>query len=84
MRLERSIIRASSRLPRISSTHLMPVVKLVQDLNGGAVLPGDILEYTIVLSNIGNDDAVNLVLTDPIPAGTTYVPGSLQITAGAR
>ena len=61
----------------------LPVVeafKTVQDLNGGRALPGDILEYTIVLTNIGNDGAVNQVLTDPIPAGAAYVPGSLQIS----
>ena len=59
----------------------MPVIKIVEDVNGGAVLPGDELEYTIALKNFGNDDAVNLVLTDEIPDGTTYVPGSMQITA---
>ena len=58
---------------------LWQVTKRVQDLNGGAVLPGDILEYTILLTNIGNDGAVNLVLTDQIPAGTSYVLGSLRI-----
>ena len=63
---------------------VVEAVKTVQDLNGGDALPGDILEYTIVLTNIGNDGAVNQVLTDPIPAGTTYVPGSLRITAGAN
>ena len=63
---------------------LIPVAKVVQDLNGGQVLPGDILEYTLTLGNTGTDAAVNVVLTDPIPAGTTYVPGSLQITDGAN
>ena len=59
----------------------VPVAKLVRDLNGGAVLPGDILEYTIVLLNSGRDDAVNVVLTDQIPTGTSYVLESMQITA---
>ena len=63
---------------------LIPVAKVVQDINGGQVLPGDILEYTLTLGNTGTDAAVNVVLTDPIPAGTTYVPGSLRITDGAN
>ena len=63
---------------------VVEAVKTVQDLNGGTALPGDILAYTIALRNSGNDGAGNLVLTDPIPAGTTYVPGSLRITAGAN
>ena len=63
---------------------VVEAVKTVRDLNGGDTLPEDILEYTIVLKNIGNDGAVNQVLTDTIPAGTTYVPRSLRITAGAN
>ncbi|WP_009631938.1 DUF11 domain-containing protein [Synechocystis sp. PCC 7509] len=58
--------------------------KSVSDLNGGTVLPGDILEYTVTVANTGQDGALNNVLTDPIPTNTTYLPGSLQITAGAN
>lgn len=57
--------------------------KSVTDLNGGSVLPGDILEYTISFSNTGQDGATNVVLRDPIPAHTQYVPGTLQVTANA-
>lgn len=56
--------------------------KTANDVNGGALKPGDIIEYTINAINTGNDTATDVVLTDPIPAGTTYVPGSLQISAG--
>jgi uncharacterized repeat protein (TIGR01451 family) len=58
--------------------------KSVVDVNGGDLLPGDVLEYTIVATNGGNDTSVNTVLTDIIPAGVTYLPGSLQVTAGAN
>jgi len=51
--------------------------KTVQDLNGGDVLPGDVLEYT------GQDGATNVVLRDPIPTHTQYVPGSLQVLTNA-
>lgn len=37
---------------------------------------GDTLTYTITLHNTGNAAANNVVVTDIIPAGTTYVPGS--------
>lgn len=58
--------------------------KSVRDLNGGDVMPNDILEYQIHLENIGLDTAANLIFHDPIPAYTTYVPNSLQITGGAN
>ncbi len=57
--------------------------KTVQDLNGGDVLPGDILEYTLSFTNTGQDGATNVVLTDPIPAYTQYVPGSLVVVSNA-
>ncbi|MEG2561550.1 MAG: hypothetical protein RSB10_02955 [Clostridia bacterium] len=42
---------------------------------------GDILTYSIVLHNMGNTAANNVVVTDPIPAGTTFVAGSTTATA---
>ncbi len=56
--------------------------KTFVDLNGGTVLPGDILEYTITTQNSGNDSAINTVMTDPLPAGLEYVPGTIKITKG--
>ncbi|MEG2198843.1 MAG: hypothetical protein RRY25_00950, partial [Anaerovorax sp.] len=37
---------------------------------------GDTVTYTLTLHNTGNVAANNVVVTDVIPAGTTYVPGS--------
>ncbi|WP_437734427.1 hypothetical protein [Sorangium sp. So ce1335] len=58
--------------------------KLAVDVNGGLLLPGDLIQYTIQVVNTGNDASVNTVLTDPLPAGVTYVPGSLSVTVGAN
>ncbi|KYF54673.1 hypothetical protein BE08_20070, partial [Sorangium cellulosum] len=57
--------------------------KAAVDVNGGLLLPGDVIRYTIELVNTGNDASVDTVLTDPLPAGVTYVPGSLSVTMGA-
>ena len=45
-------------------------------------LPGDVVEYTLTYVNTGQDPATGTVASDPIPTGTTYVPGSLQIVDG--
>lgn len=45
----------------------------------GRPSPGDVLEYRITLLNTGTTAAVNVVLEDPIPDRTQYVPGSLRI-----
>ncbi|WP_424098361.1 choice-of-anchor E domain-containing protein [Moorena producens] len=40
---------------------------------------GDTIAYSISVTNTGNDNAVNTVITDVVPTGTTFVPGSLKI-----
>ena len=59
-------------------------VKSVRDINGGALVAGDVLEYSIVVTNRGNDGSVNTVLTDSLPDGVTYVPHSLVVQNGAN
>ena len=60
------------------------VTKTVSDLNGAPLVAGDTMRWTIAMSNTGQDTGTNLILKDPIPAGTTYVPGSLVIISGAN
>lgn len=57
-------------------------VKSVVDADGGDVLPGDVLTYDLELTNAGDDAAAGLVVTDVVPAGTSVVPGSLEILTG--
>lgn len=54
----------------------------VSDINGGSVLPGDILEYTVTGKNIGSDPSVNTFITDTLERNVEFVPGSLRITQG--
>ena len=59
------------------------VQKSVVDLNGGTTTNGDILRYTITVTNQAGalDAADNVVLKDFIPAGTTYNPNSLVVNS---
>lgn len=41
--------------------------------------PGQILNYTLTITNGGNTTATNLVIIDTIPSGTTFVPNSISI-----
>ncbi|MDH3214320.1 MAG: OmpA family protein, partial [Myxococcales bacterium] len=45
----------------------------------GVVDPGDVLRYTITLSNSGAITATNVSLRDSVPANTTYVADSLTL-----
>jgi uncharacterized repeat protein (TIGR01451 family) len=41
--------------------------------DAGAVQPGGTIEYTLKVSNDGTDDAFNVVVRDPLPAGMTFI-----------
>jgi uncharacterized repeat protein (TIGR01451 family) len=56
--------------------------KTVTDLNGGVVRPGDELLYTVTMKNNGQDHAIDCAMADTLPANVTYMPGSMQVTAG--
>jgi uncharacterized repeat protein (TIGR01451 family)/fimbrial isopeptide formation D2 family protein len=65
----------------ISSAPLFEVLKISTDLTGDAnvLLSGDTLRYTITVKNIGNEDSINTILRDQLPANTTYVAGSTRL-----
>lgn len=44
--------------------------------------PGDILDYTVRIQNTGDATAHEVRMTDVIPDGTAYVPGSLGCSSG--
>jgi uncharacterized repeat protein (TIGR01451 family) len=58
------------------------VAKSVEPAGDGHL--GEELTYTVAVTNTGLDAAINTVLTDDIPDGTTYVPGSLSVLSGAN
>lgn len=60
------------------------IVKTATDVNGGNLVAGDILRWTISLSNTGLDTATNVTLTDPIPNNVTYSTNSLRVLTGAN
>jgi uncharacterized repeat protein (TIGR01451 family) len=55
---------------------------VVADPFGGTnSVPGSTITYTIVATVSGAGTLNNLVINDPIPTGTTYVPGSMTLQA---
>ena len=40
------------------------------------IQPGDEVIYTLSYLNSGNETAKDVIISDPIPAGTSYIPGS--------
>jgi len=54
------------------------------DVNGGTLLPGDVIRYQVNFQNTGNDASTLTTILDNIPSGTTYKPGSLRINGVAK
>lgn len=57
-----------------------PLIVLTKQVSPGSK-PGTVLTYSVYYHNLGGATANSLNITDSIPYGTTYVPGSLRTGA---
>jgi uncharacterized repeat protein (TIGR01451 family) len=66
-----------------SNTLIIPVsapnVTVVKSTPAIDAVSGDIITYTVVVTNSGITTVNNVVLIDPIPAGSTFVAGSVTL-----
>lgn len=70
---------ATTDSAQITTTVQAPVISLTKAVSAAQALPGDTLTYTLTIKNNGAGTAKDLVVTDPVPANTTYKPGSLKV-----
>lgn len=73
-------------LVTFSTLVFQPAIQIetrVLDVNGGVVNSGDTLEYTIIMTNTGSIASTDTRLAANLPAGTTFVPGTLNIVSNA-
>lgn len=87
-----AIVHSDATDPNTSNDQASAVVEVsglrmvkISDADG-ALLPGDTVGYTIIVSNVGASVQSGIEITDVIPPGSTYVPGSAwmkgpQVTA---
>lgn len=48
----------------------------------GGPIPGEEITYLITIENIGNLHAIDMKFKDLIPKGSSYVPGTMEMTVG--
>ncbi|MFO0640224.1 MAG: hypothetical protein U0183_13480 [Polyangiaceae bacterium] len=70
----------STLAPDLSST--TKTVRPIVSRPGDAVFVGDTVEFELTVRNTGNDDALDVTLTDVLPIGFTYVAGSTSVVNG--
>jgi len=56
---------------------------ILDPFGGADPVPGAEITYRIIVTPAGSDTATNSVITDPMPANTTYLPGSITLNGGA-
>ena len=66
-------------IARIVSVALSKSAAVLDPFGGDEVLPGAVVTYTITATVTGSGEVTGLVVSDIIPAGTTYQPGSLAL-----
>jgi uncharacterized repeat protein (TIGR01451 family)/fimbrial isopeptide formation D2 family protein len=75
---------ATATIGNLPLLYAHKTARIYEDLSSpGIVDPGDVLRYTIVLSNSGAVPATGVVLTDNVPANTTYVADSLRLNGAS-
>lgn len=62
----------------------LPNVSIVKSASFPDVTVGDTLLYSSVITNNGIEAVTNVVLSDPIPAGSSFVPGSVVVAGSSR
>lgn len=69
-------------IAQLSAVTLEKSASISDPLGGSQSVPGAVVTYTLLATVVGSASISDLVVTDPIPANTTYSVGSLTL-AGA-
>lgn len=63
----------------LTTVDLTKAVSLLDPFGGTSAVPGTVATFTLTAQVVGSGSLDTLVITDGIPADTTYVPGSLTL-----
>ena len=60
---------------------VVPALVVSKSVSNGYAAPGEVLTYTVEVTNVGSGDAYNVCITDTLPTpGFGYQPGSTRIS----
>ncbi|MBI4092655.1 MAG: DUF11 domain-containing protein, partial [Candidatus Kerfeldbacteria bacterium] len=61
------------RVPQVLGVETNPDLTITKTVNHRTTKPGDVVRYTLTIKNVGDGDADNVVITDTLPAGLSFV-----------
>lgn len=61
-----------------------PKINVTKSANVAGTVQGDTITYTVTISNTGTASAASIVLSDNLPAGSTFIPGSVIVNGVSR
>lgn len=70
-------------IAQLSSVSLAKSATVLDPFGGSETVPGAVVTYRLVASVSGSAAVDNLVVTDPVPANTTYEAGSMRLDGAA-
>lgn len=62
---------------------LVKSATVLDPFGGDQAVPGSVITYNLVASVTGTGTVENVIISDPIPASTTYLPSSLTLQTNA-
>lgn len=68
----------------VTQVNLATLTNVTKQVDKQVVTIGDVLTYTVKFKNSGNVDAIDVVLTDTLPLGTSFIPNTVTINGVAQ
>lgn len=71
-----------SLIAGITLVDLVKAASIVDPFGGNSAVPGSTVTFTLTANVTGSGSVDDLIVTDAIPAGTSYLPGTLTLDGG--
>ena len=68
-----TLVPVETRVPKVLGEETEPVLQLTKTVSKATVAPGDTVTYTVEIKNTGTGSAINVILTDLLPVGFTFM-----------
>lgn len=69
-------VNTNVTIPQVLGVTTDPAISLIKSVNPTVTNPGKTITYTLTVKSVGTEDAKNVIVTDTLPTGFTYLDGT--------